>query len=154
MIKPCLWPRIEFFSFGAKNPSIVIPQQPFNSGGRERLLREKVSASTAPTTSSDPETLARKYMTSPQKLQRTGQLFSEVPHRNLSIMPLVHRSLQDPTFLILYYSPCPTVCPRAWGVIFISCFHIFRLQPSSLHCWLAAPLGDQFSTFAQDFHHF
>ena len=48
-----------------------------HSGGREGLLWERVSASTAPTTSSDPETLARKYMTSPQKPQRTGQLFSE-----------------------------------------------------------------------------
>ena len=48
-----------------------------HSGGREGLLWERVSASTAPTTSSDPETLARKYMTSPQKLQRTGQLLSE-----------------------------------------------------------------------------
>ena len=36
-----------------------------------------MSASTAPTTSSDPETLARKYMTSPQKFQRMGQFLSE-----------------------------------------------------------------------------
>ena len=43
----------------------------------EGLLWERVSPSTAPTTSSDPETPARKYMTSPQKLQRTGQLLSE-----------------------------------------------------------------------------
>jgi len=48
-----------------------------HSGGREGLLWEMVSASTVSTTSSDPETLARKYMTSPQKLQRTGQLLSE-----------------------------------------------------------------------------
>ena len=48
-----------------------------HSGGREGLLLERVSASTAPTTSSDAESLARKYMTSPQKLQRTGQLLSE-----------------------------------------------------------------------------
>ena len=48
-----------------------------HTGGREGLLLERMSASTAPTTSSDPETLARKYMTSPQKLQRTGQLLSE-----------------------------------------------------------------------------
>ena len=48
-----------------------------HSGGREGLHWERVSASTAPTTSSDPETLARKYMTSPQKLQRMGQLLSE-----------------------------------------------------------------------------
>ena len=47
------------------------------SGGREGLLWERVSASTAPTISSDTETLARKYMTSPQKLQRMGQLLSE-----------------------------------------------------------------------------
>ena len=42
----------------------------------EGLLWERVSPSTAPTTSSDPETLARKYMTSPWKLQRTGQCLS------------------------------------------------------------------------------
>ena len=47
------------------------------NGGREGLLWERVSPSTAPTTSSDPETVARKYMSSPQKLQRTGQLLSE-----------------------------------------------------------------------------
>ena len=62
-----------------------------------------------------------------------------VSHRILSIMPLVLRSLLDPTFLILCYSPCPTVCPRTWNVCFISCFHILRLQPTSLHCWVAAP---------------
>ena len=43
----------------------------------EGLLWERESASTAPTTISDPETLTRKYMTSPQKLQRTGQILSE-----------------------------------------------------------------------------
>ena len=78
----------------------------------EGLLWERESASTAPTTISDPETLTRKYMTSPQKLQRTGQLLSQVSHRILSIMPLVLRSLLDPTFLILCNSPCPTN-PRA-----------------------------------------
>ena len=77
----------------------------------EGLLWERESASTAATTISDPETLTRKYMTSPQKLQRTGQLLSQVSHRILSIMPLVLRLLLDPTFLILCYSPCPTVCP-------------------------------------------
>ena len=46
-------------------------------GEREGLLWERVSASTTPTTSSDPETLARKYMTSTQKPQRRGQLLSE-----------------------------------------------------------------------------
>ena len=105
----------------------------------EGLLWERESASTAPTTISDPETLTRKYMTSPQKLQRTGQLLSQVSHRILSIMPLVLRSLLDPTFLILCYSTCPTVCRRMWGVLFISWFHILRLQPSSLHCSVAAP---------------
>ena len=105
----------------------------------EGHLWERESASTAPTTISDPETLTRKYMTSPQKLQRTGQLLSQVSHRILSIMPLVFRSLLDPTFLILCYRPCPTVCPRMWDVFFISCFHSLRLQPSSLHCWVAAP---------------
>ena len=48
-----------------------------HNGGIEGLVCETVSPSTAPTSSSDPETLARKYMTSPQKLQRTGQLLSE-----------------------------------------------------------------------------
>ena len=48
-----------------------------HSGGIDGLLWERVSASTAPTTSSDPETLARKYMTSPQKRQRISQLLSE-----------------------------------------------------------------------------
>ena len=64
------------------------------SGGREVLLWERVSASTAPTTSSDAETLARKYMTSPQKLQRTGQLFSE-------------GITQNP----INYASCPRVIP-------------------------------------------
>ena len=62
-----------------------------------------------------------------------------VSHRILSIMPLVLRSLLDPTFLILCYSPCPTVCPRTWNVCFISCFHVLRLQPTSLCCWVVAP---------------
>ena len=75
----------------------------------EGLLWERESASTAPTTILDPETLTRKYMTSPQKLQRTGQLLSQVSHRILSIMPLVLWSLLDPTVLILCYSLCPTV---------------------------------------------
>ena len=35
-----------------------------HSAGREGLLWERVSPSTAPATSSDPETVARKYMTS------------------------------------------------------------------------------------------
>ena len=34
-----------------------------------------------------------------------------VSHRILSIMPLVLRSLLDPTFLILCYRHCPSVCP-------------------------------------------
>ena len=62
-----------------------------------------------------------------------------VSHRILSIMPLVLRSLLDPTFLILCYSPCPTVCPRTWRVFSINCFHVLRLQATSLHCWVAAP---------------
>ena len=61
-----------------------------------------------------------------------------VSHRTLSIMPPVLKSLLDPTFLILCYSPCPTVCPRTWGVFFISCFRGFRLQPTSLHFGVAA----------------
>ena len=74
-----------------------------------------------------------------------------VSHRILSIIPLILRSLLDPTFLILCYSPCPTVCPYMWGIFFISCFHILRLQQISLHFSIVAPLGDQFSPFAQDF---
>ena len=35
----------------------------------EGLLWERVSPSSAPTTSSDPETQARKYMSNPQELQ-------------------------------------------------------------------------------------
>ena len=70
-----------------------------------------------------------------------------VSHRILSIMPLVLRSLLDPTFLILCYSPCPTVCPWTWGVFFISYFHILRFQQISLHFSVVAPLGDQFSPF-------
>ena len=110
--------------------------------GGEGLLWERVSASTAPTTSSDPETLARKYMTSPQKLQRTGQLLSEGITQN----PINYASCSQvtpgshlPESLILCYRPCPTVCPRTWCVLFISCFHILRMQPTSLHCWVAAP---------------
>lgn len=37
-----------------------------------------------------------------------------VSHRILSIMPLILRSLLDPTFLILCNSPYPTVCRRTW----------------------------------------
>ena len=48
-----------------------------HNGGIEGLVCETVSPSTAPTSSSDPETLARKYMTSPQKFQRRGQFSSE-----------------------------------------------------------------------------
>ena len=77
-----------------------------------------------------------------------------VSHRILSIMPLVLRSLLDPTVLILCYSLCPTVCPWTCGVFFISCFQVLKLQQISLHCSVVAPLGDQFSPFAQDFPHF
>ena len=62
--------------------------------GREGLLWVRVSSSTSPTTSSDPETLARKYMTSPQKCQRTGQLLSE-----------------DITQNPISYASCPQVTP-------------------------------------------
>ena len=58
------------------------------------VVGERVSASTAPTTSSDPETLARKYVTSPQKLQRRGQLLSE-------------GITQNP----INYASCPQVTP-------------------------------------------
>ena len=61
---------------------------------RERLLWERVSPSTVPTTSSNPETLARKYMTSPQKLQRTDHLLSE-------------GITQNP----ISYASCPQVTP-------------------------------------------
>ena len=62
--------------------------------GGEGLLWERVSPRTAPTTSSDPETLARKYMTSPQKFQRTSQLLSE-------------GITQNP----VNYASCPQVAP-------------------------------------------
>ena len=65
-----------------------------HSRGREELLWERVSPSTAPTTSSDPETLARKYMTSPQKRQRISQLLSE-------------GITQNP----INYASCPQVTP-------------------------------------------
>ena len=80
-----------------------------HNDGIEGLLWERVSPSSAPTTSSDPETLARKYMSSPQELQ---SFCLRVWHRILSIVPLVLRSLLYPTFLILCNSLCPTVCPR------------------------------------------
>jgi len=50
-------------------------------------------------------------MTSPQKLQKMGQLLSEGITQNPIIIPLVLRLLLDPTFLILCYNPYPTVCP-------------------------------------------
>ena len=58
-------------------------------------------------------------MTSPQKLKGQVSFSLKVSQRNLSIMPLVYRSLLDPTFLILCYSPCPTVCPLNVGVSFL-----------------------------------
>ena len=82
-----------------------------HSGGREGLRWERVSASTSSTTSSDPQALARKYMTSPRHFKERVSFCLRVSHRILSIMPLVLRSLLDLTFLILCYSPCPTVCP-------------------------------------------
>ena len=39
----------------------------------------------------------------------------------------------------LSYRLCPTLCPGMRGVFFISCFHILRLKPTSLHCWVACP---------------
>ena len=74
-----------------------------------------------------------------------------ISYRILWIMPLVLRSLLDSTFLILCYSPCPNVYPWTWGIFFISCFHILRLQQISLYFSVVDPLGDQFSRFAQDF---
>ena len=64
----------------------------------------------------------------------------KVSHRILSVIascpkvtPGSHLS-ESPS-----YSPCPTLCSGMWGVIFISCFHILRLQPTSFHCWVASP---------------
>ena len=65
-----------------------------HSGGREGFFWERVSARTAPTTSSDPQSLARKYMTSPQAHQRMGQLLSE-------------GITQNP----INYASCPQVTP-------------------------------------------
>ena len=73
-------------------------------------------------------------MTSPQKLQRTGQLLSEGITQNPISYASCPQVTLDPTFLILCYSPCPTVCPGTWGVFFISCFHVLRLQQISLQC--------------------
>ena len=111
----CIW-------WGTNNGSIAEWRWRFvravdsHSGGREGLLWERVSASTAPTTSSDPQSLAWKYMTSSQTLQKWVGFCLRVSHRILSIMPLILKSLLDPTFLILCYSPCPTVCPWTWRV--------------------------------------
>ena len=77
-------------------------------------------------------------MTSPQKLQRTGQLLSEGITQNpinYASCPQVTPGSHLPDSLI---DP-PTVCPGTWGVFFISCFHVLRLQPTSLQCWVAAP---------------
>ena len=107
-------------------------------GEREGLLWERVSASTAPTTSSDPETLARKYMTSTQKPQRRGQLLPEGITQNpinYASCPQVTPGSHLPDSVI---APVPLV-PMTWGVLFISCFHILRMQPTSLHSWVAAP---------------
>ena len=111
-----------------------------HSGGRDRLLWQKVSLSTAPTTSSNPETLARKYMTSLQKLQGHVSFFQSVSHRILSVIaPCPQVTPESHLSDSLSYSPCPTLCPGMWGVFFISCFHILRLLPTSLHCWVASP---------------
>ena len=107
-------------------------------GEREGLLWERVSASTTPTTSSDPETLARKYMTSTQKPQRTGQLFSEGIAQNpidYCLLSSGHSESHLPDSVI---APVPVV-PMTWGVFFISCFHVLRLQPTSIHFGVAAP---------------
>ena len=89
----CIW-------WGTNNGSIAEWRWRFmravdsHSGGREGFFWERVSASTAPTTSSDPQSLARKYMTSPQAHQRTGQLLSE-------------GITQNP----INYTSCPQVTP-------------------------------------------
>ena len=89
-----------------------------HSGGREGLLWEMVSASTVSTTSSDPETLARKYMSSPQKLQRKGQHLSEGITQN----PINYASCPQVTpgslswFSVL--APAPW-CAQVHGVSFL-----------------------------------
>ena len=65
-----------------------------HNGGREGFLWERVSPSTVPTSSLGPETLAMKYMTSPQEIQRTGQLLSEGITQNS-----------------INYASCPQVTP-------------------------------------------
>ena len=57
-----------------------------HSGEREGLLWESVSPSTAPTTSSDPETVARKYMTSPGNSKGQVSFCLRVSHRILSVI--------------------------------------------------------------------
>ena len=46
MIKPCLWPQIEFFSSRGQGswPLCVIQQQPFILGGLSRILQDKMGA--------------------------------------------------------------------------------------------------------------
>ena len=87
-----------------------------HSRGREGLLWERVSPSTAPTTSSDPETLARKYMTSPQRLQRTGQLLwgYHTESYQLCLLSSGHSWIPPSWFC---YSPCPT-CAHDVGCLF------------------------------------
>ena len=109
------------------------------NGGREGLLWERVSPSTAPTTSSDPETLARKYMTSPQELQRTGQLLSEGFTQNLinyASCPQVTPGSHLPDFLLYPLSHC---VPKNVGCLFYYLFSCLKTAASSLHCWVAAP---------------
>ena len=65
-----------------------------HKGGRVGLHWERVFPITAPIITSDPETLARKYITDPQKFQRTGQLLSEGITQNS-----------------INYASCPQVTP-------------------------------------------
>ena len=62
-----------------------------------------------------------------------------VSHRILSIIASCPQVTPGSPCMIFCYSPSPTVCPGTWGVFFISCFHILRLQPTSLHCWVTSP---------------
>ena len=113
----CIW-------WGTNNGSIAEWRWRFvravdsHSGGREGLLWERVSASTAPTTSSDPQSLAWKYMTSPQTLQRTGQLLSESITQNPINYASCPQVTPGPTFLILCYSPLPHCVPMNLECLF------------------------------------
>ena len=78
-------------------------------------------------------------MTSPQKLQRTGQLVSEGITQNLinyASCPQVTPGSHLPDFLLYPLSHC---VPKNVGCLFYYLFSCLKTAASSLHCWVAAP---------------